>query len=381
MKHAKIVALVLSMHLFVVTALLVQPGCKTHSSTAHNTSKSRRSGALNVKQEEATAQLPKKASVHPAFNAGMSDLEDAPRVKGSRQVYTASQLRSAPTRPTQPIEHMYSSDFNMNESLEILEPLPGSGIMEGAMASAQTEYKVRKGDSLWVIARTFGVSLEDLLTANNLRKNAVLRVGQELIIPSASSNYTSKQKSEPAVDSAQSMVTYSVERGDTLSGIASKTSTSVSDIKQINNLRSDVIYVGQKLKLPAKAGASVASRKNQSVSSNTAHQPTITVGKTYQVRPGDSLSTIAQRTHVPIAKLVELNNINDPRRLQVGQILQLAEKTNAANVSAASKATTSSSTQRKTASQDLFDDDDFLFDDDETLFGQGEEIPLISIKG
>ena len=311
--------------------------------------------------------------MHPAFNSGMSDLEDSPRAKGARQVYTASHIRSAPTRPAQPLNQGYPTDFDMGDSLEILEPLPGSQVSTYASVS-ETEYKVRKGDSLWVIARTFGVPLNDLLAANNLRKNAVLRVGQELTIPAPTGTSSAAPKAETTVEAATgAMMTYMVERGDTLSGIAAKTGTPVSQIKQANNLRSDVIYVGQKLKVSGSSGAKVAQK-----STSQAKQPTITVGDTYKVRSGDSLSEISKRTQVSVARLVELNGINDPRRLQVGQVLQLKEK---ANVAAKTTTKPAAATQpRKTASQDLFDDDDFLFDDDDDLFGQGEEIPLISVK-
>ena len=69
MKHAKIVALVLSLHLFVVAALLVQPGCKTYSPSASDTVKSR-SGPMKsqkTQQEQTVAQLPRKRLCAPCL--------------------------------------------------------------------------------------------------------------------------------------------------------------------------------------------------------------------------------------------------------------------------------------------------------------------------
>ena len=87
-------------------------------------------------------------------------------------------------------------------------------------------YIVVKGDSLWAIAKKYGISVDSLKKANNLTSN-LLKIGQKLIIPS---------KNE-----------YIVQKGDSLWKIANKNNTTVDKLKTLNNLKSDVLQIGQKL--------------------------------------------------------------------------------------------------------------------------------------
>lgn len=98
-------------------------------------------------------------------------------------------------------------------------------------------YTVKRGDSLSEIAEAHGVSMRVLREENQL-KSDVIRVGQKLNIPGAGS-FTP----EP--------VEHKIVRGETLSGIAERYRVSLSSLRAANNLRNDVIMVGQVLKIPA----------------------------------------------------------------------------------------------------------------------------------
>lgn len=94
--------------------------------------------------------------------------------------------------------------------------------------------------------------------------------------------------------------TYTVKKGDTLSGIAKRFKTTVADLAKLNNIKDpDVIHAGQVLKLPGKAP------------------------ETYTVKKGDTLSQIAAAHKITVADLVKLNNIKDPDMIRVGQVLFL----------------------------------------------------------
>lgn len=97
---------------------------------------------------------------------------------------------------------------------------------------------VARGDSLSVIAERNGVSTRELRDHNNLR-NDVIHVGQELRIPGGFS----------LPDALE--VQHKAERGDTLSGIAARYRVSLSSLRAANDLRNDVIHVGQVLTIPA----------------------------------------------------------------------------------------------------------------------------------
>ena len=98
-------------------------------------------------------------------------------------------------------------------------------------------YTVRKGDSLWEIAAKTGVSVADLRTANKLRGNRI-NVGQTLLIPDAANGST--------LLAANDVITYRVNRGDTLWAIANRYGTSVKKLRQVNNT-GKVLKVGQVL--------------------------------------------------------------------------------------------------------------------------------------
>lgn len=97
---------------------------------------------------------------------------------------------------------------------------------------------VERGDNLSEIAQRYGVSTSQLRSENSLRSD-VIRVGQKLDIPGA----------KPFSDGlAQD---HKITRGETLSGIAARYRISLSSLRSANNLRNDVIKVGQVLKIPA----------------------------------------------------------------------------------------------------------------------------------
>lgn len=111
---------------------------------------------------------------------------------------------------------------------------------------------------------------------------------------------------------------YTVKKGDTLSSVAASNGTTVAALKQTNKLNSTTIRVGQKLIIP---GATPVSSK-QVAAAPVASAPK-TQGGAYTVKAGDTLSRIAQRTGVSVDNLMAINGINNPGQLQVGQVLSL----------------------------------------------------------
>lgn len=93
-------------------------------------------------------------------------------------------------------------------------------------------YTVKKGDTLYSIARNYNISVNELMNLNNL-STSLLTPGQTLLIP--------KEKVEQ---------TYIVQQGDTLYSIAKKFNTTVDNLKQKNNLTSNILTIGQKLIIP-----------------------------------------------------------------------------------------------------------------------------------
>ena len=105
-------------------------------------------------------------------------------------------------------------------------------------------YVVKRGDTLYSISRQYGVSVDELRRINNLTSD-VLSIGQEISIPSSESVIT---PSEDEIINEPN--TYIVQRGDTLFSISRKFNIPVNDIKVQNNLTNDILSVGQVLSIP-----------------------------------------------------------------------------------------------------------------------------------
>ncbi len=116
-------------------------------------------------------------------------------------------------------------------------------------------YKVQRGDTLSSIARRHGVSMAELVAHNHLRSRHQIRAGQVLILPDAArSGAVQVARQEPPADGV-----YRVQRGDTLSVIASRYGVSQTALARENGLHNrHVLQVGQSLRLPGR-GTQVAA--------------------------------------------------------------------------------------------------------------------------
>jgi len=134
---------------------------------------------------------------------------------------------------------------------------------------ADITYKVVKGDTLYSISRKYQITVAELRTANNLSENDVIKVGQKLIIPDAdigtAAALSSTKNTETKKTDVKTME-YTVKKGDTLYGIARKNGMSVANLMSLNNLdSSDVIKIGQKLKIYAEEAAAPKEKENKEI--------------------------------------------------------------------------------------------------------------------
>ncbi len=141
-------------------------------------------------------------------------------------------------------------------------------------------YTVKLGDTLYGVARTYGVTVDELKRANNLTNN-ILTVGQVLNIPSQTGTTDNS---------------YTVQSGDSLYSIAKRFNTTVDELKTINNLTSDILSIGQKLLIPS------------------------STERTYIVKSGDSLWKISREFGVSVNEIRKLNNLTSDI-LTIGQQL------------------------------------------------------------
>jgi membrane-bound lytic murein transglycosylase D len=170
-------------------------------------------------------------------------------------------------------------------------------------------YIVQSNDTLWDIARAFGVSVDSLCAANGLSRRSVIRPGQRLSLPPNSAS--------PAASPSRSSTTdgwtgrYTVRSGDTLSGIAARHRVSVTALRRANGLTTSRIYPGNTLTVPGATGTSVSESRSSAT--------------TYRVRKGDTLYDIARQFGVSVTELRRLNGLSTSR-IYPGDVLKIPNR-------------------------------------------------------
>jgi LysM repeat protein len=188
-----------------------------------------------------------------------------------------------------------------------------AGALAAPGASGETVHIVQWGETLSMIAERYGVTVESIMAVNGLDDPDYVYAGQRLVIPAGYSP-GSPGMGPPAQGSSGGMCqTYTVQFGDTLSGIAYQHGTTVNALTQANNLDSDFIYEGQRLCVPSSGGTPQPSMSQPSMSSGQVSY--------YTVRAGDTLAGIALRFGVTQTVIMQANNLSNPSLIYVDQRL------------------------------------------------------------
>ncbi len=167
------------------------------------------------------------------------------------------------------------------------------GVPYSGGSSAGNTYVVKSGDTLWSIAKKYGVSVDELKEKNNLTSNA-LSINQILLIPT---------EGESSEEVPSDSLYYTVKAGDSLYAIANKYGMSVEELKELNNLTSNLLTIGQRLLI----------KKREDLTDST---------ETYTVVKGDNLYQIALKFDTTVDALKTLNGLTN-NVLSIGQVLKI----------------------------------------------------------
>jgi membrane-bound lytic murein transglycosylase D len=163
-------------------------------------------------------------------------------------------------------------------------------------------HRVRSGETLSSIAKRYGMSLQEIMRANNLKRADLIKVGQNLKVSKAEISTVSKSTASKIRAVA---ATYKVRQGDSLFTLAKRHNTTVEQIKAINNLSSNMLHVGQTIKIPAPISEEAIAKPKTST--------------TYAVKNGDTPFAIAQRHNMPLEHFLKINQLTARSILYPGQ--------------------------------------------------------------
>lgn len=326
MKITPIFGLVLAIHAVVIGLLIVQPGCQTNTAgepTAKDTlPPTERNSTLGSEEPMTTTVRPARdplssaSGLDDAFNAGFQ-VNEQPDTLAANQ---GSGDRTTPTRPnrmyTDSMPRQEPESFRNQETIPVISDEPRFD-----------NYTVQPGDSLWKIAKDYDVDLAGILEANNLSKSSVIKVGQVILVPLEAPDLAPVPQGDQRLPGRSMDVetqTYTVQRGDTLSGIAKRFGTTIQDLKSLNNKSSDVIRIGETMMVPQGG----VERTTPPLSSSSASTTPSRSGQeelefTHTVRAGENPSMIASRYGMSTRELIRINGNFDPRKLRVGQVLKI----------------------------------------------------------
>ncbi|MCM3741816.1 LysM peptidoglycan-binding domain-containing protein [Oceanobacillus luteolus] len=143
---------------------------------------------------------------------------------------------------------------------------------------------------------------------------------------------------------------HKVQRGDSLWSIAQKYGTTVSQLKSVNNLSSDIIYPNQVLQTAGSTSSSKSSSSSSSKSSSSKNGSSSS-GSTYTVKAGDTLSGIASRHNISLQNLMKWNNL-DTTLIFPGNVFVVSDpgKSSGKSSSSSSKSSSSSSSNKQQVS-------------------------------
>lgn len=206
------------------------------------------------------------------------------------------------------------------ENKDYFASLDKSTLIEekSTIESSLVYHKIRRGESLGLIASRYGVKISDLKEWNSLRGNTII-AGNKLKIYTDNNAPVNEYKSTTTVSKTNktNLTRYKVKSGDTIGEIAELYGVGTRDIRRWNNLKSNRIFAGQNLKI---FSDEVVSSDNDIVENNT--KVTDKNINYYTIKPGDTIGGIAELFHVSASSIREWNGISG-NKIIAGKTLKI----------------------------------------------------------
>ena len=221
-------------------------------------------------------------------------------VKKGDSLYGIARMYNTTVSELAKLNNLTSNNLSIGQTLKIPEMYTKE---EDIILPEYINYTVKKGDNLYSIARVYGVT-PDLIMKDNSLSSTNLSVGQILRIRTLKDTGVVEEcfGEDFTIPTSQNYINYTVKKGDSLYKIANNYNTSVSIIQSLNNLTNNNLSIGQVLKIPTTSSSSSTQE--------------------YTVKKGDSLYQIAKRFNTTVDDIKRKNNLTS-NTLSIGQKLKI----------------------------------------------------------
>jgi len=171
---------------------------------------------------------------------------------------------------------------------------------------AYVKHRVKKGESLSVIARRYRTSVRAIMAMNGLRSRHFIKAGWKLKIPTRRQYASLKRGSSQAYDvkRKEKLVQYVVRKGDSLWRIANRFGTTTKAIQSVNKLNDTYLRIGQVLMIPRDLSVFMEIKTQR-----------------YIVLKGDTPYMIAQRNRMKLSDFLRINSLAPRSTIYPGQVL------------------------------------------------------------
>ncbi len=214
-------------------------------------------------------------------------------VKKGDTLYSIARVYNTSVSKIKDLNYLTTNELQIGQVLRIPEMYVE---MDKVEVPEYINYTVKKGDTLYSIAKNYHISVDQLMKDNAL-SSPTLTVGMNLKIRIEESEIIECFGEEYDGNIIDSTIEYTVKKGDSLYSISKKYNTSVSELLRLNNLNNSNLQIGQILKVPGQ-------------------------DLLYQVVKGDSLYSISKKYNTSVDSIKKKNNLTN-NLLQVGQILKI----------------------------------------------------------
>jgi len=185
---------------------------------------------------------------------------------------------------------------------------------------AETIHIVKKGETLYSISRSYGVSVEAIQNANGFANNNV-RVEQKITIPDSPSKKIDSKTSEKAD-------THVVNKGETLYSISRIYNISVDELKSLNNLSNNNVKIGQELIISKNVPKAVTVDSKELKKTSDIEKTSVSSKNPdiyYTVQKGDTWLGIAITYGLTLSEIQKINNVTDADIIKVGQRVKVSK--------------------------------------------------------